>query len=154
MQKRYGDVGWSDEKKWRGCNKEEGTENTGRTTVCHGGKSGTQSRRNCATVSRGPKRRRKWQRGITSHPLDEGIWRKSHLTVCSWGSQKSKRWEKTADGFRDHVTTDGSLLGVPGRWSACLITTRRWGPCMERWMLSCRYCAPSRERNRSYYGSR
>ena len=21
-----------------------------------------------------------------------------------------------AEGFQDHVTTDGSLLGVPGRW--------------------------------------
>ena len=25
----------------------------------------------------------------------------------------------SAEGFRDHVTTNGSLLGVPGRWSAC-----------------------------------
>ena len=23
------------------------------------------------------------------------------------------------EGFRDHVTTDGSSLGVPGRWTAC-----------------------------------
>ena len=25
-----------------------------------------------------------------------------------------------AEGFRHHVTTDGSLLGVPGRRSACV----------------------------------
>ena len=24
-----------------------------------------------------------------------------------------------AEGFRDHVTTDGSLLAVRGRWAAC-----------------------------------
>ena len=28
VQKRFYDIGWSDEKKCRGCNKEEGTENT------------------------------------------------------------------------------------------------------------------------------
>ena len=30
-----------------------------------------------------------------------------------------KSWDVSAEGFRDHVTTGGSLLGVPGRWRAC-----------------------------------
>ena len=25
----------------------------------------------------------------------------------------------SAEGFRVHVTTDGSLLGVPGKWCPC-----------------------------------
>ena len=32
---------------------------------------------------------------------------------------RNKSWRMSAEGFRDQVTTDGSLLGVPGRWRAC-----------------------------------
>ena len=58
----------------------------------------------------------KWQRGITSHPLSEGKWKKSHLSVHWWESEKHKIWVMPVEDFRDHVTT-GSLLGVPGMWS-------------------------------------
>ena len=34
-------------------------------------------------------------------------------------SDKHKSWRLPAEGFRDHVATDGSLLGVAGRWGAC-----------------------------------
>ena len=34
-------------------------------------------------------------------------------------SKKHRSCRMSAEGFRDHVTADGSLLGVPCRWSAC-----------------------------------
>ena len=34
-------------------------------------------------------------------------------------SEKHKSWSFPVEGFRDHVTTDCSLLGVSGKWSAC-----------------------------------
>ena len=61
----------------------------------------------------------KWQREITSHPLSEGHWKKSHLTVRSWESEEHKRWDIPVEGFRNRVATDGSLLGVSGKRSAC-----------------------------------
>ena len=60
-----------------------------------------------------------WLRGITSHPLGEGHRKKSHLTVRDWESEKHKRWDISVEGFGNHVATDGSLLGVSGKWSAC-----------------------------------
>ena len=36
-----------------------------------------------------------------------------------WESAKHKSWGFPAEGFRDHVTIGGSLLGVSGRWNAC-----------------------------------
>ena len=51
-----------------------------------------------------------------------------------WESDKHKSCCLPAEGFRDHVATDGSLLAVAGKWSACGwsvvqldLTTRRWG---------------------------
>ena len=35
------------------------------------------------------------------------------------GVRKAQKLELPAEGFRDHVTTDGSLLGVSGKWSVC-----------------------------------
>ena len=32
--------------------------------------------------------------------------------------KKHKSWSFPAEGFRDHVAADGSLLGVSGKWSA------------------------------------
>ena len=86
----------------------------------------------------------KWQRGVTSHPVSEGDWKKSHLTVWRWESEKAKkvgvfqlkvfgtmsppmalRWESQAGGAR-----------AAGRWCRP-ITTRRCGlctGCTERWM--------------------
>ena len=34
-------------------------------------------------------------------------------------SPKVESWCMSVEGFRDHVTTDDSLLGVSGKWSAC-----------------------------------
>ena len=33
--------------------------------------------------------------------------------------EKHQSWGMSAEGFGNHVTTDDSLLGVPGRWGAC-----------------------------------
>ena len=49
----------------------------------------------------------------------ESKWRESHLTVRKWESEKHRRWSMPVERCRNHVTTDGSLLGVSGRWSAC-----------------------------------
>ena len=34
-------------------------------------------------------------------------------------SDKLKKTGFSAQGFRDHVATDGSLFGVAGKWGAC-----------------------------------
>ena len=76
MQKRLNDIGWSDVKKCRGCNKEEGTE------------------KHKLYFSSG------WLRGTTS---------------CEGANPKStKVWGIPVEGFRDHVASDGSLLGGRG----------------------------------------
>ena len=36
-----------------------------------------------------------------------------------WESEKLKSWGMPAEGFKGHVTTDGSLLGAAGKWGAC-----------------------------------
>ena len=61
----------------------------------------------------------KWQRGVTSHLVSEGHWKKSHLTVWRWESEKHISGSIPVDGFRNHVAADGSPLGVSSRWGAC-----------------------------------
>ena len=52
--------------------------------------------------------------------LDSGShWTQSHLRVQKCESEKHKSWSFPAEGFRDHVAADGSLLGVTRKWSAC-----------------------------------
>ena len=36
-----------------------------------------------------------------------------------WESEEHRSWGIPVEGFRNHVATDGCLLGVVGRWSAC-----------------------------------
>ena len=67
-----------------------------------------------------PSKKDKWQREIPSHPLSEGHWKKSHLTVRSWELKSTNVGTfPPVEGFRNHVATDGSLLGVSGKRSAC-----------------------------------
>ena len=61
VQKRLYDIGWSDEKKRRGCNK-EGTEKH-RTNVRHGEKSETRSQQGWGNGSKGSRLRRKTGHG-------------------------------------------------------------------------------------------
>ena len=53
------------------------------------------------------------------HPLSESQWVESHFIVQKWEPEKHKSWSIPAEGFRDHVTTGGPLLGVPGKWESC-----------------------------------
>ena len=53
--------------------------------------------------------------GIMSQPLGGS----GHLSVRMWESEKHRSWSMPFEGFRNHVATDGSWLGVSGSWSAC-----------------------------------
>ena len=57
-------------------------------------------------------------REVTSYPQSECQWKKSHQTVRRWASEKHKSWGIPVEGFRNHVATDGFLLGVSGKWRA------------------------------------
>ena len=39
--------------------------------------------------------------------------------MTKWESEKYKSLSMPMEGFRDHVATDGSLLGKAGKWRAC-----------------------------------
>ena len=88
MQKRLCDIGWSDEKKCRGCNKEEGTEKH-RLYHCPWWKEvGHQIPEDMGKWEQGASTSEKdwkWQRGITSYLLSEGQPKKSHLTRAEVG---------------------------------------------------------------------
>ena len=95
MQKRLCDIGWSDEKKCRCCNKEEGTEKH-RLYHC----PSQREVRNQMPEGLGKWEERaktsqedwKCKRGIKSPSLSEGSWRKSHLTVRRRASHKPNSW--------------------------------------------------------------
>ena len=61
----------------------------------------------------------KWQRGTVEHPLNESQWNRGHFSMRKWESEKHKSWGMPAEGFKGHVATDGSLLGIAGKWRAC-----------------------------------
>ena len=73
--------------------------------------------------------------------------------VRRWRSEEQSSWGIPVEGFQNHVTTDGSLLGVSGKWGACgwsvvqLDHDEEMGPmgCTERWMQSLRCSVPSKE---------
>ena len=41
------------------------------------------------------------------------------MTARRWESEKHKSKGIPVEGFQNHVATDGSLLGVSGKWGAC-----------------------------------
>ena len=57
----------------------------------------------------------KCQRGIVTHPPSESHWNRGHFSLKKWESEKHKSWGLPVEGFRDHVATDGSLLGTAGK---------------------------------------
>ena len=61
----------------------------------------------------------KCPRGITSHLLSEGTSEEEPLVGPKVGIGKAQKAGACPLKASDHVTTSGSLLGVPGRWSAC-----------------------------------
>ena len=42
-----------------------------------------------------------------------------YFSMKKWESEKHKNWGLPAEGFKDHVATDGSLLRRAGKWRAC-----------------------------------
>ena len=159
VQKRFFDIGWSDEKKCQGCSKEEGTEKH-RLYHCPCWKE---------IRSQMPEKFRKWEqrartsendwklhRGITTHPLSGSQWIKSHLRVQRWESEKHK---KKAGASQPNAFEIMSLMKVlcwkswaggvrlDGPWCSW-ITTRRWDQCTDVRDAGCRTrssAPPSRE---------
>ena len=94
VQKRLYNVGWSDEKKCRGCNKEEGTE---KHRLYHGpcwkevrnqipedwGEMGAKAKTS--------KKDWKWQRGITAHPLGRRSLEEKPLDSTTMGLRKAQK---------------------------------------------------------------
>ena len=51
------------------------------------------------------------------HPHSES--QQGLFSMKRWESEKHKSWFVPAEGFKDHVATDGSLLSTSGKWEAC-----------------------------------
>ena len=121
VQKRMCDIGWSDEEKCRGCDKEEGREKH-RLYLCPAWREvRNQIRERLGKwEQRAISSEEDWtrQRGITSYPLGASKWRNSHLAVRRWESEEHWSCGMPVGAFRNHVTTKGSLLGVTSSWSA------------------------------------
>ena len=159
MQKRLYDIGWSDERKSRGCKKRR--REMPRLYHCQRerpdprdvGEMGAEGE----NVEGGFEVTKRNYIGLCR----EDKWRKNHLSVRRWEFGKStKDGECQLKGFCHHATS--SLLAVPGRCGVCAVVSgaarSRRGHCTlytERWMLSWRCSAPSRERGQrlSFDGS-
>ena len=94
-------------------------KSTGSTIVQVGMKSGAKSQRpvGSGNKARASKTEWKWQkRGIVTHPLSENQWDSGHFSMKKWESEKHKSCGLPAEGFKGRVATDGSLLGMAGKW--------------------------------------
>ena len=54
-----------------------------------------------------------------THPSCERRWNRGLFRLKRWESERHKSWGLQAEWFQGHVATDGSLIGVTGKWSAC-----------------------------------
>ena len=122
MQKKLFDIGWLDFSERQACHKEEGTEKH-RLHHCPGWhevrREIPKPFRKWEQKARTSKKEWKWQGGIVAHPLSESQRNRSHLSMKMLESEKHKSWGMPAEGFKGHVATDGSLLGIAGKWRAC-----------------------------------
>ena len=89
------DIDWSDPSQCQTCKKEEGTE---KHKLYH-----------CP----------EWYEVRREIPLSGSKWKRGHFSVREWESEKHQSWGLPAEGFKDHVATDGSLLGTDGKRGAC-----------------------------------
>ena len=146
--KRLYDIGWSDEKKDRGCKKEKGTEKH-RLYHC----PSCREVRNLILDGLG-----KWNKG--KHV--EGVLRRILWADAIGGKAicQSKSWESRtrtrtcqSEAYRTMsppiaLGWESQAAGVHVGGQLCKeIMTRRWSQCMgctERWMLNLRYDTPSR----------
>ena len=120
VQKRKYDLGWLDVKKVVAVTR-KAWRNTGCTIARHGGVRHQipEGLETWAQRAKTLKDDWKWQRGITSCPLSGSNWRKSHVSVRRWESEKAQ--ELGHAGRRPPgPCSHGRLLGVSGRWIACV----------------------------------
>ena len=116
MQKRLFDIGWSDESKCQACHKEEATE---KHRLYHGPewhgvrREIPEAFRKSEQKARNSKKEWNWQREVVTPPLSESQWNRGHFSMKKW---EHKNWCMPAEGFKGHVATDGSLLGIAGKW--------------------------------------
>ena len=62
----------------------------------------------------------KWQRGIASHPLAEGRWKNSHLTVRMWESEKHAQVGASQSKVSGTALPPMALCWeLTSKWSAC-----------------------------------
>ena len=121
-QKILFDTDWSDTSQCQACKKEEGT---GKHRLDHCPewyevrRESPEVFRKLEQKARTPKKEWKWQRGIVEHPFSGSQWNRDHFNMTKWESEKHKSWGLPAEGFRGHVATDGSLLGIAGKWKTC-----------------------------------
>ena len=105
--KRLYDIVRSDEQKCRGCQK-GGTEKHTDCITCLPRKEVRKLDPRKTGQMRAQTSKKDWkrQRGVTSYPLDEGPWKRCHLTVRRWESEKHKSWGIPIEGFGDHVAAE------------------------------------------------
>ena len=96
------DIGWSGESKCQACQKEEGAEKAHALQLPRVVRGQTGDPRGFQKV------------GAKIENLKEGVEvAKRDCNASSRGeSEKHKNWSMPAEGFKDHVATDGSLLGT------------------------------------------
>ena len=91
VQKRLYDIGFV-RRKEAPVTREMAQRNTGCTTVFEGSqKPDPEKLCQWEHTAKTSKLDCKWQRGITSRPLSEGHWKKSHLAVRRWESEKHEK---------------------------------------------------------------
>ena len=121
-QKRRFDIGWSDVSQCQACQIEEGTEKH-RLYHCPEWykvrREIPEAFRKLEQQARTSKKEWKWQRGIVVHLLSEDQWNRGHFSMMKWEFEKHKSWGMPAEGFKGHVTTDGSFLGKAGKLGTC-----------------------------------
>ena len=99
MQRGFNDIGWSDVKKCRGCNEERHREAQAvPLPVVKGGQTSAPRR-----LGKVGAKSQHFQRRLEVA--------KRSLIVRRWESDKHKSWSFPVGGFRNHVATDGALLG-------------------------------------------
>ena len=124
MQKSLYHRGWSDEEKCRTCNKEEGTEKHRLYRCLCWKEARNQIPERLVKWEQKTKTSNtywKWRRGITSQPLERRTIGKKPLDSAKMGIRKVQELDGAfpVESYQNHLATDGSSLGVSGKWGAC-----------------------------------
>ena len=123
VHKKLFDTGWSDLSECQACHKEEGTE---KHRLHHCPRWHEVRREMHETLQKvGAKTRERQRRSGSGKEVllrilsvkANGTGATSALKMLE--SEKHKSWGMPAEGFKGHVATDGSLLGIAGKWRAC-----------------------------------